>query len=166
MFDMLYSTSVKTPLGTFRISCDNTGLTEIILPDTNCNAQGNGTTETKEPPPLLKLAAKQIIEYCKGRRTIFDLPLSVNGTMFQQQVWDIIRHIPYGQTMSYGEIARQLGSTGKARAVGGAAHANRLPLVIPCHRVIGSNGTLTGFAGGIELKERLLNLEINILNNS
>jgi methylated-DNA-[protein]-cysteine S-methyltransferase len=163
---MFFSTSAKTPLGTFRISCDDTGLTEIILPNINCNAPENGTTKPKEIPPILELATKQVIEYCEGRRTIFNLPLSVNGTMFQQQVWDIIRHIPYGQTMSYGEIARQLGSTGKARAVGGAAHANRLPLVIPCHRVIGSNGTLTGFAGGIELKERLLNLEINILNNS
>ena len=163
---MLYSTSVKTPLGTFRISCDDTGLTEIILPNSNCNAKENETTKIKETPPLLKRATKQISEYCKGRRTIFDLPLSVNGTIFQQQVWDIIRHIPYGQTMSYGEIARQLGSTGKARAVGGAANANPLPLVIPCHRVIGSNGTLTGFAGGIEFKERLLNLEKNILNNS
>ena len=163
---MLYSTSVNTPLGTFLISCDDTGLTEIILPNSNYNAQRNETAEAKDIPPLLKLAAKQISEYCKGQRTIFDLPLSVNGTMFQQQVWDIIHHIPYGQTMSYGEIARQLGSTGKARAVGGAANANSLPLVIPCHRVIGSNGTLTGFAGGIKLKERLLDLETNILTNS
>jgi len=158
---MRYSTSVATPLGTFRVSCDDQGLTEIILPGTNCTTPEDETVMAKAPPALLQLAAKQIIEYCKGRRTIFDLPLSVNGTVFQQQVWDIIHHIPYGQTMSYGEIAKQLGSTGKARAVGGAAHANKLPLVIPCHRVIGSNGTLTGFAGGLELKESLLHLEKN-----
>jgi methylated-DNA-[protein]-cysteine S-methyltransferase len=162
---MLYSTSVKTTLGTFRIFCDNTGLTKIILPDTNYTTPKNEKEETRIIPPLLELAAKQIVEYCKGRRTTFDLPLSVSGTIFQQQVWDIIYCIPYGQTMSYGEIARQLGSTGKARAVGGAAHANALPLIIPCHRVIGSNGTLTGFAGGITLKKRLLHLEKNILND-
>lgn len=156
---MLYSTSVQTQLGTFRISCDDIGLTEIILPGTHSNTPEDATGETVKIPPLLKLAAKQVLGYCKGRRTIFDLPLSLNGTTFQQQVWDIIRHIPYGQTMSYGDIAKQLGSTGKARAVGGAAHANPLPLIIPCHRVIGSNGTLTGFAGGIELKKSLLHLE-------
>ena len=158
---MRYSTSVATPLGTFQVYCDDQGLTRIILPGTNCTTPEGETVGTKEPPTFLELAAKQIIEYCKGMRTIFDVPLSVNGTVFQQQVWDKIRNIPYGQTMSYGEIARQLGSTGKARAVGGAAHANPLPLVIPCHRVIGSNGTLTGFAGGLELKGRLLHLEKN-----
>lgn len=158
---MPYSTSVITPLGIFLVSCSDLGLTEIILPGNTHITPEDRCVKTKETTPILKLAAKQITEYCTGKRTIFDLPLSVHGTEFQQQVWEIIRSIPYGQTMSYGAIARQLGSSGKARAVGGAAHANKLPLVIPCHRVIGSNGTLTGFAGGIELKKRLLHLEKN-----
>ena len=161
---MLYTTTVTTPLGTFCLSADDDGLTAIILP-------GTDKSSTEEPvnlrPPSLSLerAARQVLQYCEGKRTEFDLPLSVQGTHFQQQVWNIILRIPYGQTMIYGEIARQLGGIGKARAVGGAAHANPLPLVIPCHRVISSDGDLTGFAGGIGLKKRLLLLEKNILQN-
>lgn len=110
-------------------------------------------------PNFLSEAAKQIVEYCEGNRTSFDFPLSIQGTEFQRRVWNIISRIPYGQTMSYGDIAEELGSRNKARAVGGAANANQLPLAIPCHRVVGSNGSLTGFAGGIKLKKLLLELE-------
>jgi methylated-DNA-[protein]-cysteine S-methyltransferase len=162
---MLYSTSVATPLGTFRLSADDQGLSEIILPESS-RISAEASREGSSDNTILDLAAQQIQEYCAGVRTEFDLPLSVNGTRFQRQVWDIIHHIPFGQTMSYGEIARQLGTVRKARAVGGAANANPLPLVIPCHRVIGSDGTLTGFAGGIDLKKRLLRLEKNILKNN
>ena len=162
---MLYSTSVATPLGTFRLSADDQGLSEIILPESS-RISAEASREGSSDNTILDLAAQQIQEYCAGVRTEFDLPLSVNGTCFQRQVWDIIHHIPFGQTMSYGEIARQLGTVRKARAVGGAANANPLPLVIPCHRVIGSDGTLTGFAGGIDLKKRLLRLEKNILKNN
>ena len=162
---MLYSTSVATPLGTFRLSADDQGLSEIILPESS-RISAEASREGSSDNTILDLAAQQIQEYCAGVRTEFDLPLSVNGTCFQRQVWDTIHHIPFGQTMSYGEIARQLGTVRKARAVGGAANANPLPLVIPCHRVIGSDGTLTGFAGGIDLKKRLLRLEKNILKNN
>ena len=159
---MLYTTTVTTPLGMFRLSADDQGLSEIILPDTDSKISKKEPMDEPTRNPCLERAARQILEYCEGKRTEFDLPLSINGTRFQRQVWDIIRRIPFGQTMSYGEIARQLGGTGKARAVGGAANANHLPLVIPCHRVIGSDGTLTGFAGGIKLKKCLLDLEKNI----
>lgn len=142
------------------IYCDDHGLTRIKLPGPGIPSGKNETRRTqKENPGFLNLAAQQICEYCKGERKVFDLPLSLHGTRFQSQVWEIIRSIPYGQTMTYGKIAQQLGNKGKARAVGSAANANPLPLVIPCHRVIGANGALTGFAGGIELKKTLLNLE-------
>lgn len=155
---MHYTTSVTTFLGTFRLHADARGLTAIILPESAADSAG---ADQDESPTIthLDLAAQQIREYCAGARTEFDLPLSLSGTLFQRQVWEIIRSIPYGRTMSYGEIAGKLGKISKARAVGGAAHANPLPLVIPCHRVIGSNGALTGYAGGIDLKQRLLHLE-------
>ena len=156
---MLNSTTVTTPLGIFRISADDRGLAEIILPGSRAGISAKMSPADSRSNVFLNLAAQQIREYCAGERTEFDIPLSITGTRFQQQVWDIIRSIPYAGTMSYGEIARQLGDTAKARAVGGAAHANPLPLVIPCHRVIGADGSLTGFGGGINLKKRLLNLE-------
>lgn len=163
MIIMHYTTTVATPLGTFRVSADARGLTTIILPEAS-PASNAISTDNATNIGHLALAAQQITEYCDGVRTNFDLPLSLNGTLFQQQVWEIIRTIPYGRTMSYKEIAGKLGKTSKARAVGGAAHANPLPLVIPCHRVIGSNGALIGYAGGLELKTRLLRLEQKYAN--
>ena len=154
---MLYTTITDSPFGTLYLSCDDHGLTEICLPGSDsCN---NKACRSNNIPAVLTLTAQQLQEYFEGKRFCFELPLSLHGTDFQQKVWNIIHRIPYGQTMSYGEIATKLGNPGKARAVGGAAHANPMPLIIPCHRVIGANGALTGFAGGIELKKRLLELE-------
>lgn len=158
---MIYSTQVETSLGTFQIFCNSNGLTTIQLPGKNKPLKDTSFDESGPAPSFLQTAAQQIVEYSKGERTIFDLPLAPHGTPFQRQVWDIISTIPYGRTMSYGEIAKKLGSIHKARAVGGAANANQLPLVIPCHRVVGTDGSLTGFAGGIELKDTLLQLENN-----
>lgn len=161
---MLYSTRISTALGVIRLFADEQGLTRIDLPGT---ADGRPDSVPRPEPTAkegcLVIAARQIREYCAGERTVFDLPLSVTGTAFQRQVWDIIRRIPYGRTMSYGGVASELGSAGKARAVGGAAHANSLPLVIPCHRVVGADGSLTGFGSGLEMKEQLLRLEKNVL---
>lgn len=155
----MYTIEVETALGTIWICGDDKGVTQIKLPRKKNSAIKNEPIESKKIPEHLTQASQQLKEYFKGKRKTFSLPLSINGTIFQCQVWEIIRSIPYGQTMSYGEIARQLGNKGKARAVGGAANANPLPLVIPCHRVVGQNGSLTGFAGGIEMKKTLLNLE-------
>ncbi|HFQ91147.1 MAG TPA: methylated-DNA--[protein]-cysteine S-methyltransferase, partial [Desulfobulbus sp.] len=101
----------------------------------------------------------QIDEYLDGSRKSFQLPLSLHGTAFQLSVWRLLAQIPFGTTRSYGGLARQLGGVGKARAVGRAAHANPLPLVIPCHRLVGADGSLTGFAGGLALKKKLLRHE-------
>jgi methylated-DNA-[protein]-cysteine S-methyltransferase len=104
---------------------------------------------------------QEIQEYFLGKRTKFDFPLDFSGTPFQVSVWQELLKIPYGETRTYGEIARRLGKPGASRAVGMANHDNRIAIVIPCHRVIGQNGSLTGYAGGIHLKQQLLSLEEN-----
>jgi methylated-DNA-[protein]-cysteine S-methyltransferase len=110
--------------------------------------------------PVLDEAARQLEAYFAGELLVFDLPLEVHGTEFQQQCWLALATIPYGQTVSYGEQARRLGlRSDKARAVGSANGANPLPIVLPCHRVIGADGSLTGFGGGLEAKRFLLELE-------
>lgn len=108
---------------------------------------------------ILKEAYVQLCEYFNGERKEFDLPLNPSGTDFQQTVWSELLNIPYGETRTYKDIATAIGNENKTRAVGSANNKNPIPVIIPCHRVIGSNGELTGYAGGIELKERLLNLE-------
>lgn len=108
---------------------------------------------------LTRLAARQLREYFSGQRRIFDLPLSPAGTPFQRRVWDLLLDIPYGGTTTYRSLAAALGQPGAARAVGQAVGANPLPFCIPCHRVIGSDGSITGYALGVSLKQQLLDLE-------
>jgi len=155
---MLSSTTIQTRFGRIGIIADDRGLIEVVLPGSSPKTASEPSGEN-DPHAILAQAAEQIREFLAGERTVFSLPLSIQGTSFQVQVWEIIRSIPYGRTMSYGEIGKRLGSGNKARAVGGAAHANPLPLIIPCHRVIGAGGSLTGFAGGLPLKEKLLAME-------
>jgi methylated-DNA-[protein]-cysteine S-methyltransferase len=109
--------------------------------------------------PLLRQAAEQLTEYFAGERTEFDVPLAPAGTPFQLAAWTALRSIPYGDTVSYGEQARRLGDPNKSRAVGAANGRNPIPIVVPCHRVVGANGHLTGFGGGIEAKAWLLDHE-------
>jgi len=104
-------------------------------------------------------AIKQLRKYFDGKRTQFGLPLDVSGTPFQLAVWSELQKIPYGSTCSYMDIARSLGKPGAARAVGMANHENPIAIVIPCHRVVGSDGSLTGYAGGLHLKKKLLSIE-------
>jgi len=113
----------------------------------------------ESPGPLHRGAQEQIEAYLQGRLQQFELPVKVAGTPFQQQVWDIMAEIPFGETVTYGEIGARLGGLHLARAVGNAANRNPLPLIIPCHRVLGKNGSLTGFACGTETKAYLLALE-------
>ena len=110
--------------------------------------------------PVLIMAAKQLQEYFAGRRKDFDLPLDINGgTLFQQSVWRALLKIAYGQTSSYGDISQQIGNPKAVRAVGSAVGRNPLGLIVPCHRVLGSDGSLTGYAGGLDRKVSLLKLE-------
>ena len=111
--------------------------------------------------PVIDLAEQQLAEYFAGQRTDFDLPLASDGTEFQKKVWAELQRIPYGETATYGDIARRLGyEPGISRAVGAANGANPIPVVVPCHRVIGADGSLTGYAGGLERKKILLDLEM------
>ena len=112
--------------------------------------------------PVLDRAAAQLTEYFDGARTEFDLPLHPGGTAFQQQAWDALVRIPFGETISYGEQAVMLGDKNKSRAVGAANGRNPIPIVVPCHRVVGSNGKLTGFAGGLTVKAWLLDHELRV----
>lgn len=112
-----------------------------------------------EPSAILRAAADQLGEYFAGARTTFDLPLDPRGTPFQRAAWEVLRGIPFGETISYGEQARRLGDSRKARPVGAANGRNPIPIIIPCHRVIGADGSLTGFAAGTDVKAWLLGHE-------
>ena len=124
--------------------------------------------ELGEPEPRgrdvepFKAAAEQLDSYFTGERTTFDLPLAPVGSEFQQRVWAALRQIPYGQTQSYAEVAERIGSPGGARAVGLANGKNPIGIIIPCHRVVGSNGSLTGYGGGLDRKRQLLDLELAV----
>ena len=115
--------------------------------------------EQSETSPLSDDAAKQLLEYLAGSRQHFDFPIRPEGTAFQKTVWNALREIPYGQVRTYGQIAAAIGKPNAARAVGMACNRNPLWIVIPCHRVVGSGGTLTGYAGGLPTKAALLELE-------
>ena len=108
---------------------------------------------------ILQKAVQELREYFQGRRQTFTVPIRFNGTKFQQQVWQALRQIPYGTTCSYKELAASISSPGASRAVGSACHRNPLCIVVPCHRVIGADGSLTGYAEGLDIKEYLLELE-------
>jgi len=113
----------------------------------------------KQETLLIKEAAKQLGEYFNKKRKVFNLPLVLNGTDFQKKVWNELQNIPYGKTCSYGEVAAMTGNSKAGRAVGMANNRNPIVIIIPCHRVIGHDGSLTGYAGGLELKRQLLELE-------
>jgi methylated-DNA-[protein]-cysteine S-methyltransferase len=136
-----------------RVSADESGIRAIEFEGPTLG--GGGTS----PNALLAEAVRQLCAYFAGDLRQFDLPLDPRGTEFQQRVWRQVAMIPYGETRSYGQIAVAIGSPAAVRAVGAANGANPLPIVIPCHRVIGAGGKLTGYGGGLELKRRLLEME-------
>lgn len=144
----------EIPGGVFMKEKNDTRFTESVVSDgmPQCKFYINQTN-------LLKDAGKQLEEYLKGNRTVFDLPLAPSGTDFMKNVWKCLCSIPYGQTRSYREIAEAAGNAKACRAVGMANNRNPIPVFIPCHRVIGTNGSLTGYRGGMELKQKLLELE-------
>lgn len=146
------------PIGKLLIAGDSEAVRQISFPD-------HGEPVAPEPGwresavgPVAE-AIRQLREYFRGARTEFDLPLAPEGTAFQRRVWRALQEIPYGKTWSYGELAKRIGNPKASRAVGAANGANPLPIVIPCHRVIGADGTLTGFGGGLPTKKALLALE-------
>lgn len=138
------------------------GLITIAEKDGSITALQFGAPEmdgAETETPLLQKAHRQTTEYLSGTRKAFSLPLAPKGTVFQKKVWAALSEIPYGETITYGELARQIGNPKACRAVGMANNRNPIAVVIPCHRVIGADGSLTGYAGGLDLKRRLLLLE-------
>lgn len=156
----LISKVTDSPVGPLTLIADETALVAVLWPD---DAPGRVRLEHRPArsgeSTLLDRVAAQLDEYFAGTRTEFDLPLAPRGTQFQLEVWRALETIPYGETMTYGELATSIGRPAAARAVGGANSKNPLSIVVPCHRVIGSTGKLTGFAGGLTTKEQLLLLE-------
>jgi methylated-DNA-[protein]-cysteine S-methyltransferase len=150
---------VKTPAGELKLIASHNGLAAILWEnDKPARVKLPHGTEDDNNPILLE-AERQLQEYFAGSRTSFSLPLDFSGTDFQKSVWHALLTIPYGETRSYGDIARQLGNDRAVRAVGAANGKNPISIIAPCHRVIGSSGQLTGFAGGLENKALLLKLE-------
>lgn len=150
---------LEAPVGTLQITVDPEGVVvEILLP----NRRPVKALSELLPPAAargMQAARAQLTEYFSRHRRTFDLPLAAEGSPFERQVWERLLAVPYGVTTSYGAIAVELGLTNGARAVGRANGANPIPIVIPCHRVIGSDGQLTGYGGGLPLKRALLELE-------
>jgi methylated-DNA-[protein]-cysteine S-methyltransferase len=145
----------ETEIGKIMIAENGTAITNLYFRDEPDISDDVIIKETE----LLKEAAKQLTEYFEGRRKSFDLPLSPTGTEFQMKCWKALQEIPYGETRTYGEIAEKIGNPKACRAVGLSNNRNPISIVIPCHRVIGANGKLVGYAGGLNVKEYLLNLE-------
>ncbi|WP_050614375.1 methylated-DNA--[protein]-cysteine S-methyltransferase [Bacillus testis] len=151
---MKYCYFYQTELGRVGIQEEGSMITHIYFDGENPPAD-----VLQEETELLKEAGKQLQEYLAGERTEFSLPLSARGTAFMERVWEGLCTIPYGETRSYRDIAEAIGNPKACRAVGMANNRNPIPIFIPCHRVIGANGTLTGYGGGLAIKEHLLQLE-------
>ena len=143
----------ETPLGYMALGEEEGAIVRLYLPNAPVPRL------MSRPTPLLEQGRLQLMEYLKGQRKTFDLPLAPQGTLFQQQVWDALQKIPYGQTRSYKDIAQAVNCPKGFRAIGMANSCNPIPIFIPCHRVIASDGTLGGYGGGSELKRALLKIE-------
>lgn len=150
---MAFFTKVRAFCGEFFLESDGAALVRVAF------SEPEGFTESGENCPVLRIAQAQFAEYFSGTRKQFDLPVAGAGTFFQEKVWTALREIPYGETRTYGEIAAEIGVPGASRAVGAANHVNPLPIVVPCHRVVGAHGKLSGYAGGTEMKRALLEHE-------
>ena len=151
---MVYRDQLSTPLGTLTLEATDRGLSSVRFP----NRAGPYAPRSPDNPTLSQ-AKRELTAYFAGGLKRFSVPLAWQGTDFQQSVWEALTHIPYGETVSYADIARAIGRPKSARPTGGAIGANPLPIIVPCHRVIGSDQTLTGFTGGLNIKVALLELE-------
>ena len=156
MMSELFSTVIDSPVGALTVVASDDGLRAILWPDDDpARVRLDATTDSPDHPVIL-MAVVQLNEYFDGGRAEFDVPLDPVGTDFQRAAWEALRSIPYGTTVSYGEQAERKGDRRKARAVGAANGRNPNSIVVPCHRVVGANGALTGFAGGTDTKAWLL----------
>lgn len=155
----LHHHDLPTPVGTLRLVARPDALVAVLWQDDRPSRVPLAPSTPADDHPILARAASQLREYFAGHRTTFDLPLAPEGTAFQQKVWQSLTRIPFGHTRSYADIARHIGAPAACRAVGAANGRNPISIIIPCHRVIGSTGHLTGFAAGLQIKSFLLDLE-------
>ncbi|HEN8710763.1 TPA: methylated-DNA--[protein]-cysteine S-methyltransferase [Pseudomonas putida] len=152
-------TLMQSPVGTLTLVARGERLAAVLWEEERENRVRLGEVHRDDQQPILREAARQLEEYFAGKRQLFELALDFAGTAFQRQVWAALLTIPFGQTRSYSDIARQIGNPSAVRAVGAANGRNPISIIAPCHRVIGASGSLTGFAGGLTAKQYLLALE-------
>lgn len=151
--------TMNSPVGMLKLIASDGGLAAVLWENDRLDRVCFSTEARDDHHPILIEAEQQLGEYFAGQRTTFTVKLDFVGTEFQKKVWQALIAIPFGQTRSYGELARQIGAPGASRAVGAANGKNPISIIGPCHRVVGANGKLTGFAGGLEVKRFLLGLE-------
>jgi len=156
-----YWTSVGSPLGSLSLTADDEGLTGLHMDSEKYGPAGPRPEWVEDASPFAEVT-RQLDGYFAGDRTEFDLPLHPTGTPFQLEVWEALTAIPYGEVRSYGQVAEQLGRPGASRAVGLANGRNPIAVIVPCHRVIGASGSLTGYGGGLHRKRLLLDLEAGV----
>jgi methylated-DNA-[protein]-cysteine S-methyltransferase len=151
--------TIESPVGKLKLVASDKGLVAVLWQNDRPSRVSIGEMIENDQHPILLKAEKQLGEYFAGKRKEFSIPLDMRGTTFQKNVWEALLAIPFGETRSYGQLAKQLGNPNATRAVGAANGRNPISIIVPCHRVIGSTGKLTGFGGGLETKAHLLNLE-------
>ncbi len=159
MTSRLYSRTVTSPLGELTLVASNSGLRAVLWPDEDARVILPISPEAVTSHPILDAAADQITEYFAGTRRVFELDLDLSGTEFQVTVWKSLALVPYGETSTYGAQADHIGRPKAVRAVGAANGRNPVSIVLPCHRIVGKDGSLTGFAGGLDAKQFLLDHE-------
>lgn len=155
----LARSTMPSPVGELTLIASETGLVAVLWENDDPTRVRLADVQDEADHPVLTRTAAQLAEYFAGERRSFDLPLDFRGTDFQKSVWAQLLAIPFGETRSYGEIARKLGNPTASRAIGAANGRNPISIIAPCHRVVGASGSLTGFAGGLETKAFLLKLE-------
>ena len=155
----LFYKEIESPVGKLKLVASSNAMVAVLWERERPNRVKLDTATLAPQHPILLETERQLVEYFSGGRTEFDLPLQPDGSEFQKKVWRALREIPFGQTRSYLDLARAIGSSKAPRAVGTANSKNPLSIIVPCHRVVGSDGSLTGFAGGVETKAALLALE-------
>ena len=160
----MFERMIQAPLGEIRLRSDGKSLTGLWFVGQVNDAKDNSGIEIKDDLPIFEQVETWLESYFSGEQTPIKIPLQPKGTMFQERIWKILQEIPYGETMTYGEIAQRIAkekgvATYSAQAVGQAVGKNPISILIPCHRVLGKNGALTGYAGGVHRKEQLLRIE-------
>jgi methylated-DNA-[protein]-cysteine S-methyltransferase len=153
--------TIDSPVGKLKLVASDKGLVAILWKNDKPHRVRLSELVADDKHPILLQTERQLSEYFAGKRRSFSLALDIRGTSFQKNVWEALLAIPFGETRSYGQLAKQLGNPNATRAVGAANGRNPISIIVPCHRVIGSSGKLTGFAGGLDVKAHLLNLEDN-----